>query len=74
MSAAPTIPLVHAGFVWITTDERSRVLVEHDRELQKWLVVSPEPGLFGCRTKDRDRVVTRLAKLGLAPGLVGHSA
>ena len=73
MGMTAATPLIHAGFVWITTDVQSWVLVEHDRDLKKWLIVSPEAGLFGCRAKDRDRVMARLAKLGLAPRLVGYA-
>lgn len=72
MSTTP--PVVHIGYVWITVEEPLRARVEGDRDLAKYLVARPAPGVLGCRAKDRDRVTARLAKLGIPPRIVGGAA
>ena len=71
---SPPAPVVHTGFVWITVEEALLARVEGDRDLAKYLVARPAPGVLGCREKDRDRVLARLAKLGIPPRLVGGAA
>lgn len=69
-----SLPIVHAGFAWLTVEREAIPALDHDRDLKKLLLVSPAPGLYGCRAKDREKVLTRLAKLGLAPRIVGGGA